>query len=160
MSCGFAFGEQKQKLNTNLVKQLKRITQGNCMNELKKIIYIDDQLDVRLMAEYALTEIGKYNVLTCESGAQALEKIEDFAPDLILVDLMMPGQNGTATISEIRKIASFKNTPVIFITAKIVPPEITELMTHDSAVIALIHKQFEPDEISQIIQSIWDSQAN
>jgi CheY-like chemotaxis protein len=110
------------------------------MNKLKRIIYIDDELDIRLMAEYALTNVGNYDVLICESGAEALEKIEDFAPDLILIDLMMPELDGIATISEIRKIELFKNTPAIFITAKIVPPEIAELVSHDAAVIALIHK--------------------
>lgn len=128
------------------------------MNKLKKIIYIDDELDIRLMAEYALTKIGNYDVLMCESGAEALEKIEDYAPDLILIDLMMPELDGTATISEIRKIESFKNTPAIFITSEIIPPEIVELMSHDAAVISLIHKQFDPDELSEIVQSIWNSQ--
>lgn len=127
------------------------------MNKLKRIIYIDDELDIRLMAEYALTNVGNYDVLICESGAEALEKIEDFAPDLILIDLMMPELDGTATVSEIRKIESFKNTPTIFITAEIIHPEIVELMTHDAAVISLIHKQFDPNELSEIVQSIWNS---
>lgn len=128
------------------------------MKKLEKIIYIDDQLDIRLMAEYALTNIGNYDVLMCESGADALEKIEGYAPDLILVDLMMPELDGPETISEIRKMTSFKTTPAIFITAKIVPPEIAELMSYDAAVIALIHKPFDPDEISETVQSLWDAQ--
>lgn len=129
------------------------------MNKLKKIIYIDDQLDIRLMAEYALTNIGNYDVLMCESGAEAIEKIEDFAPDLILIDVMMPELDGPMTISKIRKIPPFKHTPAIFITAKIIPPEVVELMSHDAAVIALIHKPFDPDEISERVQSFWDSQT-
>jgi len=127
------------------------------MSTLKKIIYIDDQMDVLLMAEYALTEIGGYDALMCEGGAEALSRIEDYKPDLILIDLMMPDLDGPETMSKIRKIPLCKTTPAIFITAKIVPPEVTELMTHDSAVIALIHKPFDPDEISQIVQSLWDS---
>ncbi len=127
------------------------------MSKLEKIIYIDDQLDIRLMAEYALTYIGDYDVLMCESGVEALEKITDYAPDLILIDLLMPELDGPATISEIRKMPSFKNTPAIFITAKIVPPEISELMSQDEAVIALIHKPFDPEEISNIVQSFWDA---
>jgi len=46
------------------------------MSKLKKIMYIDDQMDILVMAEYALTEIGGYDVLICESGAQALAKID------------------------------------------------------------------------------------
>ncbi len=130
------------------------------MSKLKKIIYIDDQVDILLMAEYALTEIGKYDVLMCESGMEAFEKIGEFKPDLILIDLMMPELNGPETISQIRKMASFKNTPAIFITAKIVPPEIAELMSHDAAVVGLVHKPFDYKELSEIIQSLWNSHRN
>ncbi len=129
------------------------------MSKIKKIIYIDDELDIRLMAEYALTKIGNYDVLMCESGAQALEKIDGYKPDLILIDVMMPGLEGPETISKIRKFELFKNTPAIFITAKIVPAEVADLMSHDAAVIGLIHKPFAPDEISKIVQSLWDSHA-
>jgi len=127
------------------------------MSKLKKIIYIDDQMDILLMAEYALTEIGNYDVLMCESGADAIEKIEGYKPDLILIDVMMPGLDGPETITEIRKIAMFKETPAIFITAKIIPPEVAELMSHDSAVVGLIHKPFDPDDISNMVQSLWNS---
>ncbi len=127
------------------------------MSKLNKIIYIDDQLDVRVMAEHALTEIGNYDVLMCESGAEALGKLEAFMPDLILIDLMMPELDGVETVSEIRKIAPFKSTPAIFITAKIVPPEVVELMSQDAAVIGLIHKPYEPEEISKVVQSLWNS---
>lgn len=127
------------------------------MSKLKKIIYIDDQMDILLMAEYALTEIGKYDVLMCESGAEALAKIEDYKPDLILIDFMMPDLDGPETLSQIRKMALFKATPTIFITAKIIPPEVVDLMSHDAAVIGLIHKPFDPVEISKIVQSLWNS---
>jgi len=127
------------------------------MSKLKKIMYIDDQMDILVMAEYALTEIGGYDVLICESGAQALAKIEDYKPDLILIDFMMPLLDGPETMSQIRKMEFFKTTPAIFITAAIVPPEVTDLMSHDSAVIALIHKPFDPAEISNIVQSFWNS---
>jgi len=81
------------------------------MSKLKKIMYIDDQMDILVMAEYALTEIGGYDVLICESGAQALAKIEDYKPDLILIDFMMPLLDGPETMSQIRKMEFFKTTP-------------------------------------------------
>jgi len=127
------------------------------MSKLKKIIYIDDDEDILSMAEYALTEIGKYDVLTCQSGAEALAKIEDYKPDLILIDVMMPALDGTETISKIRKLTLCKTTPAIFITAKIVPPEVADLLSHDVAVIALIHKPYDSAKISETVQSLWDS---
>ena len=65
--------------------------------------------------------------------------------------------DGPETISQIRKIASLKNTPAIFITAKIVPPEVADIMSHDAAVIGLIHKPYDPNEISNIVHSLWSS---
>jgi len=126
------------------------------VNCLKKIILIDDQIDILLIAEYALTEIGKYDVLVCEGGEDALAKIEDFNPDLIISDVMMPGLDGPQLLSKIRKIKKFKSTPVIFITAKIFPSEITDLMSCDADVLEVIPKPFDPIEISAKVQSTWD----
>lgn len=127
------------------------------MRKLKKIIYIDDQMDILLVAEYALTQIGAYDVLMCESGADALEKIEEFNPDLIVLDVMMPELDGPQTLSKIREIELFKETPAIFITAKIFPVEVNQLKSCDSRVIEVISKPFNPILISKTIQSVWES---
>ncbi|MFT6389422.1 MAG: DNA-binding response OmpR family regulator [Cellvibrionaceae bacterium] len=127
------------------------------MHNLKKIIYIDDQTDILLIAEYALTKIGKYDALMCESGAEALAEIDDYKPDLILIDVMMPELSGPETLSKIREKALFKATPAIFITAKIFQSEVTELMSCNSHVIGVIPKPFDPTTVSATIQSVWDS---
>lgn len=127
------------------------------MDKLKKIIYIDDQVDILLVAEYALSQIGEYEVLMCEGGVEALAKIEKFNPDLIILDVMMPEIDGPQTLSKIREIELFKTTPVIFITAKIFPVEVIELKSCDPGVIGVIPKPFNPVLISKTIQSSWDS---
>lgn len=127
------------------------------MHNLKKIIYIDDQMDILLIAEYALKSIGEYDVLMCESGEEALAKIDDYNPDLILLDVMMPELSGPETLSKIREKKLFKTTPVIFITAKIFPCEVADLMSCDKDVIGVIPKPFDPNTISKSIQSAWDS---
>jgi len=124
---------------------------------LKKIIYIDDQMDILLVAEYALTQVGKYDVLMCESGTEALAKIRDYNPDLIVLDVMMPELDGHETLSKIRAIESFKTTPTIFITAKIFPNEVADLFACDVNIIDVIPKPFDPIKISADIQSSWDS---
>ena len=126
------------------------------MPKLEKIIYTDDQEDILLFAEYALQNYGKFKTLMCESGTEALEKIDAFNPDLIALDFMMPNLDGPQTLKKIRQMPSFKTTPVIFITAKIFPNEIADLMECDSAVIGLITKPFDPVTISDSIQSMWD----
>jgi len=78
------------------------------LSKLKKILYIDDQMDILLVAEYALTQIGDYDVMICESGEEALAKIEEYNPDLIVLDVMMPDLNGPQTLTKIRKMELFK----------------------------------------------------
>jgi len=127
------------------------------LQKLKKIIYIDDQMDILLIAEYALSSIGKYDTLMCESGAEALARIDDYNPDLILVDVMMPELSGPETLSKIREKPLFKATPAIFITAKIFQSEVAELMSCNTGVIGVIPKPFDPTTISTSIQTVWDS---
>ena len=130
------------------------------LHKLEKIIYIDDQMDILLVAEYALSKIAEYDVLTCESGTEALAKIEEYNPDLIILDVMMPELDGPQTLSQIREIESFKTTPTIFITAKTFPNEVTDLMSCDADVIGVIPKPFDPITISTTIQSIWNSSSS
>ncbi len=114
-------------------------------------------MDILLIAEYALCQIGDYDVLMCEGGAQALAKIEGFNPDLIILDVMMPEMDGPETLSKIRQITLFEATPALFITAKIFPSEVAHLESYDEGVIGVIAKPYDPTTISASIQSIWDS---
>ncbi len=127
------------------------------MRNLRKIIYIDDQMDILLVAEYALTNIGGYDMLMCQSGAEALAKIDNYKPDLILLDVMMPELSGPETLSKIRDKVLFKETPAIFITAKIFPSEVAELLTCNTGVLSVIPKPFDPTAISATIKTIWNS---
>lgn len=141
------------KLSSNLTPLIRTLD----LHNLKKIIYIDDQTDILLIAEYALTKLGKYDALMCKSGAEALAKIDDYNPDLILLDGMMPELSGPETLSKIREKTLFKDTPAIFVTAKIFPSEVAELMSCNTGIIDVISKPFDPTTISESIQSAWDS---
>jgi two-component system, OmpR family, response regulator len=121
---------------------------------LNKILYVEDQKDIQMIAEYALTTIANYTVKICSSGNEALAEIETFSPDLLLLDVMMPGLDGPETLQEIRKLASYKNTPAIYMTAKILPNEIDDLMSQGA--IAIISKPFDPVTLGGEIQALWD----
>jgi len=114
-------------------------------------------MDILLVAEYALAEIGKYDVLICEGGLEGLAKIEEFNPDLIILDVMMPEIDGPQTLVKIREMKLLKTTPAIFITAKIFPAEVAELKSFDANVIDVIPKPFDPISISKTIRSTWES---
>ena len=75
------------------------------MAELKKILYVEDEPDIQMIARVALENVGGFELCVCSSGAEALEKAEAFAPDMFLLDVMMPGMDGPTTLAELEVIA-------------------------------------------------------
>lgn len=124
------------------------------MPQLNKILYVEDQLDIQMIAAVALESINSYQVKVCSSGEEALEIIEGFQPDLLLLDVMMPGMDGPQTLDAIREMDSYKSIPAIFMTAKVLPDEITALM--ELGALGVISKPFDPVLLGGEIQSIWD----
>jgi len=71
---------------------------------MPKILILDDVEPIRAMFEYAFSDEG-YEVRTAENGRKALKTIEEFVPDIILLDVMMPEMSGPEFIRELRKLA-------------------------------------------------------
>jgi two-component system phosphate regulon response regulator PhoB len=83
----------------------------------KTIFVVDDEKDIRDIIAFNLKNQGYY-VETYESGELLLEKIQKVIPDLIVLDLMLPGKDGLDVCKEIRKNSSSANIPVLILTAK------------------------------------------
>jgi len=120
---------------------------------LSKILYVEDEPDIQAIAKLALETIGGFALEVCSSGTEAIEKGPQFQPDLILMDVMMPGMDGPTTLMELRKDVSLSNTPVVFMTAKVQPQEIAEFK--ELGAIEVIAKPFDPMTLSEQINSIW-----
>lgn len=125
------------------------------MAELKKILYAEDEPDIQAVAQMALENIGGYEMVLCSSGIEALEVAPGAAPDLILLDVMMPGLDGPETLKKLREIDNLKETPVIFLTAKAIPSEVDRFIS--AGAIDVIAKPFDPMTISDQIKTIWDT---
>lgn len=121
---------------------------------LPKIMMVDDEDDIRKIAQVALERIGKFDVVYCNSGKQALANINGQAPDLVLLDVMMPEMDGVTTMKEIRKLASYASIPVIFMTAKIQTNEIQSYL--DLGAVSVITKPFDPLTLSGKILDVWN----
>ena len=65
---------------------------------LKRLLFVEDEPDIQVVARLALEAIGKFQVELCNSGKEALAKAPGFEPDLILLDVMMPGMDGPTTL--------------------------------------------------------------
>lgn len=121
---------------------------------LSKILYTEDEADIRSIAEIALEDIGGFTVKYCNSGQEALDQAENFQPDLLLLDVMMPGMDGPTTLANLRKIPSLAKIPAIFMTAKIQTKEIAEYK--EMGVVHVISKPFDPMILAQQIRDYWD----
>ena len=98
--------------------------------------------DIREVAKMALELSGKFELLQCESGEEALKKAPEFMPEVLLLDVMMPGMSGPTTLETLRKMDAFRDTPAIFMTARAQPAEIEELKAISA--IAVVVKPFDP----------------
>lgn len=123
------------------------------MNESMKVLYVEDDADIRAVAEMALDGEG-FELIVCKSGQEALEKATDCTPDILLLDVMMPGMDGPTTLERLRRLPHLKNTPVVFMTAKIQPDEMEQYKALGA--LGIIAKPFNPmalaDELRALIE--------
>jgi two-component system alkaline phosphatase synthesis response regulator PhoP len=84
---------------------------------MAKILIVDDEDDIRTLLQYNLEKEG-YSVETAENGETALKLVGTFKPDLVLLDVMMPGMDGIEVCETIRSNESYKNTLICFLTAR------------------------------------------
>jgi diguanylate cyclase (GGDEF)-like protein len=122
-----------------------------------RILYIEDELDIRQVATFALETVGGFVVEACSSGEQALRTLAQFKPDLILLDVMMPGMDGPTTLQKLRALPESDGVPAVFMTAKVQPREIAELKSIGA--LEVIPKPFDPMTLSQTISDIWTTNA-
>lgn len=127
------------------------------MTELSKILHVEDEEDIREVALLALELIGGFEVEQAELGSVALEKIGGFAPEMILIDVQMPGMSGPETLVEIRKIPGYETIPAIYMTAKITESQKGTLMGEHE--IGVIPKPFDPTTLAEQIKTIWSEKG-
>jgi CheY-like chemotaxis protein len=124
------------------------------MAKLNRILYVEDEPDIRAVAKIALETVGGLTVRMCGSGEEALNCAMEFSPDLLLLDVMMPGMDGPTTLQELRRIPQLASTPAIFMTAKVQPQEIEQFKAMGA--LDVIAKPFDPMTLADDIKLIWD----
>jgi CheY-like chemotaxis protein len=120
---------------------------------LKRVLYVDDEEMLRTVTKLALSRVGGLEVALCDSGVKAVEAAKAFAPDLVLLDVMMPEMDGPATLHALRADPDTAALPVIFLTAKTHPREIDAFKALGA--LDVIGKPFEPMGLAQTLQDIW-----
>ncbi len=84
--------------------------------EIRKILLVDDEKHVRRIAEISLSLVKEWQVTTASSGAEALAKVQEEVPDLILMDVRMPDMDGVETVKKLRENPLTANVAVILLS--------------------------------------------
>ncbi|GIW10935.1 MAG: response regulator [Chloroflexi bacterium] len=126
------------------------------MGTLRNILLIEDEPDIRTVAKLALEAVGGYHVEVAASGPEGVALAQRVPPDLILLDVMMPGMDGVATFQALREVSVVAHAPVVFLTAKAQRHEIEHYRTLGAA--GVISKPFDPLTLSQLVEAIWNEQ--
>ena len=114
-----------------------------------KILVVDDEPDIRQIIKLRL-ELRKYEVLTAADGQEAIATAQAAQPDLILMDVIMPGQNGYSVCRQLKDLESTKQIPVIFLTAKGRQDDIMQGTLVGAA--AYLTKPFDTEQLLQTVE--------
>lgn len=121
----------------------------------RKVMLVDDDDDVRLIAQMALRDVGGWPTLALASARLAVELAGTEQPDVILLDVMMPDLDGPTALRQLRRDPATAKIPVIFMTAKARPSEADRLVALGAA--GVITKPFDPmtlaAEVARIMQA-------
>jgi CheY-like chemotaxis protein len=121
--------------------------------EPMKVLLIDDEEDIRKIGQLSLEAVGKFQAILAASAREGIESALADRPDLILMDMMMPGMDGLTALQEIQSTPELKGIPVLFMTAKVQRSDVARYVQMGAA--GVIHKPFDPmtlpDEIRRVI---------
>ena len=126
---------------------------GDYMQPLVRILYAEDEPDIQQVVSLILNEFGGFILKVCSSGVEAVNEIEAFEPQLLLLDVMMPDLDGLDALKEIRKIPAYREIPVIFLTAKVHPDEVQDYF--EMGALEMIFKPFDPITLVEQIRQAW-----
>ncbi len=120
-------------------------------NRLKKVLIADDEPDILEILKYNLIKEG-YQVVTAQDGNEAIEKAKQTLPDLIILDIMMPGKNGVEVCEILRSQPNMKDTLIMFLTA--LSDEATQIKGLLTGADDYISKTISPNVFISKVQSL------
>jgi len=106
------------------------------------VLVVDDNDDIRELAQLCLETVDGWTVLTAGSGADAIETAREHHPDAVLLDMMMPGMDGLTTFEHLQSDDSTRDIPVLLFTAKLQARD--RQIWEGTAIRGTIAKPFDP----------------
>lgn len=126
------------------------------MRALKRILHIEDVPSIQIVTRIALERIGGFEVLSCASAQAALAEVRVFAPDLILLDVMLPQMDGIELLRQLAGLVDLQQTPVVLLTGHLERERLAELQ--QMGVREVLQKPFDPLQLTAQLRAIWEAE--
>ena len=123
------------------------------MSALHHLLCADDEEDILEVLKLCLEMSGGYRVSCCSGGRDVLDRVAHIRPDMILLDVMMPGLDGPATFRELRRRTDCRDIPVVFVTASVKAEETHHYLGLGAS--GVVAKPFDPATLCTNIEAIW-----
>jgi len=120
---------------------------------LIRICYVEDDEDIQRIVRMSLERVGKMTVEVVGDPTLAIDAINAFKPDLVMLDWMMPKLDGVALFRQMQARPETQALPVVFITARASQRDLDELMKIGAA--GTISKPFSPKDLPEQLREIW-----
>jgi two-component system, OmpR family, response regulator len=120
----------------------------------RSVLYVDDDPDIRMIVRTTLCLLAGLDTQVAHSGEMGIDLAYEKRPDLIILDVMMPGLDGPSTYKRIRESPLISDIPVIFMTAKVLPSEINHFL--QLGAIGVIRKPFDPLKLGDEVMALWN----
>ncbi|WP_020583644.1 response regulator [Endozoicomonas elysicola] len=121
--------------------------------KLSRILLVEDSYHIRALINMTLTVLNDYQVFPFDCGESALEKADELEPQLVILDVMMPGMDGPAVMKKLKALPDYSDLPFFFLTSKVHSDDIVEF--ERLGISGVIAKPFEPTELASMIEALW-----
>ena len=125
---------------------------------IRRVLVVDDEDAIREIAQLSMEVVGGHRATSASSGAEALDRAVADPPDVILLDVMMPGLDGPAIVARLQADPRTRNIDVVLLTAKVRPSDLARVDMLPG-VAGVIAKPFDPMTLPAQVADIlgWDS---
>jgi len=124
---------------------------------LQRILHVEDVPSIQVVTRIALEKLGGFEVLSCASGQEALARAQRFAPDMILLDVMLPQMGGLELLRQLSSLIDLQHIPIVLLTGQqeepASPAELRQL-----GVRKLLRKPFDPLQLATQLKEVWNAE--